>query len=237
MIDPKDGYNARLFKGRGIRSFFHEGRFKWLFGEMKKLNLQKGSVIELGCFDGKTINYMPFAPVKYLGYDANWEGGLDIAENLWRRNPEYEFKFCDSPALLNPANDLFDYCISMETLEHLPLALTDEFIRKLASSTKSYGFFSIPNEQGIILVLKYFTKVTFLTAYEHYNVRELWHTLTGHPEKVKRNEGLHKGFSYKKQIEALQKHFNIISVKGVPFNHLPLSLNFTIGIVVEKKYH
>lgn len=235
MKDLDSGYNARLFKGRGLRSFFHEGRFKWLFTEMKNLNLEKGTVLELGCFDGKTINYMPFTPIKYVGYDANWEGGLDIAEKLWNNNPEYEFRFCDSPSLLNPTNETFDYSLSMETLEHLPLALTEGFIQKLAASTKSYAFFSIPNEQGIILFLKYLTKKTFLTAYETYNLKELWLASTGRPEKVKRNEGLHKGFSYKQQIKDLQKYFDIVSVKGVPFKHLPLFLNFTIGIVVKKK--
>jgi 2-polyprenyl-3-methyl-5-hydroxy-6-metoxy-1,4-benzoquinol methylase len=235
MEDLGTGYNARLFEKRGIRSFFHNSRFKWLFEESQRLNINKGSILELGCFDGKTINYMPFVPKEYVGYDANWEGGLDEAEKLWKHNPEYKFKFCDSPALFNPTNELFDYCISMETLEHLPLAYSDEFLQKLASSTKTYGFFSIPNEQGILCVLKYLIKITFLTTYETYSLKELWFAFIGHPEKVKRNEGLHKGFSYKQQIRELQRYFDIVSVKGIPFKHLPLSLNFTIGIVVKKK--
>lgn len=228
------GYNERLFNG-GIRTFFHEGRFRWLNAEMKKLKLNSGSILELGCFDGKSINYLPFTAEKYVGYDANWEGGLDISKTLWKHKPEYKFEFCDSPALFNPSDEVFDYGIAMETLEHLPLASSDEFLEKIASSTKSYGFFSIPNEQGFVFLIKYFIKKNFLQLTEPYTTRELIYALKNQPEKVERNEGSHKGFSYKAQIEQIQKYFDVVSVKGIPFVHLPLSCNFTIGIVVKKK--
>lgn len=233
MIKETKEYNERLFSG-GIRGFFHEARFKWLYNEMKRLNVEGGSVIELGCFDGKTINYLPFKPACYAGYDANWEGGLDAGIKIWKNEPSYQFKFCDNPALFNPEKEVFDICIAMETLEHLYLSQLEEFLQRIASSTKSYSFFTVPNEQGLLFFLKYLVKATALKVDEPYKPLELLYALLGKQENVKRNEGGHKGFAYQRLIRQLQKYFDIVSVKGIPFQHMPLSCNFTIGIIAKK---
>ena len=54
-------------------------------------------------------------------------------------------------------------------------------------------------------------------------------------DKVERTDTSHKGFDYKKMIRQLKEHFDIVETQGIPFNFLPLSLNFTIGVVVKKK--
>ncbi len=68
LIEDKT-YNQRLFSP-GLRGFFHNGRFKWLFNSFKKFNITKGSVLEIGCNDGRSLDYLPFVPSNYAGYDA-----------------------------------------------------------------------------------------------------------------------------------------------------------------------
>ncbi len=67
------GYNERLFSS-GIRKKLHASRFYWLANCLTKLNFQYIRVLELGCFDRKTIDYLPLKPLRYLGFDASWEG-------------------------------------------------------------------------------------------------------------------------------------------------------------------
>ena len=54
-------------------------------------------------------------------------------------------------------------------------------------------------------------------------------------EKVHRIEKRHKGFDYDKLVELLNNYFTVIKVEGIPFPTLPVQINFTVGIVLEKK--
>ena len=57
-------YNERLFSG-GFRGWLHSGRFQWLRNATREIDVS--SVFELGCFDGKSISYLPREPDRYLG--------------------------------------------------------------------------------------------------------------------------------------------------------------------------
>ena len=48
-------------------------------------------------------------------------------------------------------------------------------------------------------------------------------------DKVTRRE--HKGFDYTILIHKIARYFDIYTVSGYPFEHLPESLNFGIGII------
>ena len=73
------GYNERLFKGC-IRKKLHMARYYWITKSLLKLDCEFQSCLELGCFDGKVIDFLPTKPVRYLGLDANWEGGAGLGE-------------------------------------------------------------------------------------------------------------------------------------------------------------
>src|SRR6267154_826958 len=90
------GYNERLFGG-GIRAWIHYSRFHWLARGLAKLKCQPRRVLELGCFDAKTIDFLPVMPDRYVGLDANWEGGLDIAREKWRGAKSFQFLACSTP--------------------------------------------------------------------------------------------------------------------------------------------
>jgi hypothetical protein len=84
------GYNERLFSG-GLRSKLHFARFQWFLSQVTKRNCSTESVLELGCFDRKLIDFLLKKPSRYVGFDANWEGRLDIAKVRWADHPEFPF--------------------------------------------------------------------------------------------------------------------------------------------------
>ena len=75
----ENDYNKRLFNTSSLRGKIHTARFRWLVECIERYSPKFETVLELGCFDGKSIEFLPHAPKYYEGWDANWEGGLDIA--------------------------------------------------------------------------------------------------------------------------------------------------------------
>ena len=225
-------YNDRLFT-RGFRGFLHGARFRWLHNTMKQLHITDGTVLELGCFDGKTIGYLPFAPAAYHGYDADWEDGLTIAADKWKSFPAYTFSKSDSLQAFNPGNNRFDYVVAMETMEHLPLNELDNYLQKLQLATGKYFFVTVPVEKGFVATCKYLAKALFLKVDEPYTGRELWHMLTGNLSKVKRVELGHKGFDYSDFIKKLSTHFEIVRVQGIPLTFIPPVCNFSVAIIAR----
>jgi hypothetical protein len=154
MKDIGFGFNERLFSG-GFRSHLHFARFKWVSSEIKRLNAPISSVIELGCFDGKLIGFLPAEPDRYVGFDANWEGGLDLAQDKWAGHPNLVFTEVTTPDQINlRANERFDMAVSMETLEHIPPALIDGYLETIARHLNGYFFITVPNEKGPLFVAK-----------------------------------------------------------------------------------
>lgn len=121
ILKEKLSYNERLFKN-GIRGYLHTARFRWLSKALQDLSVTSGTVLELGSFDSKTLDYLPFAPDVYKGYDADWEGGLSLASVNWEAFSNYSFIKSDTCTDFNPALEQFDITVVMETLEHLPFA-------------------------------------------------------------------------------------------------------------------
>ena len=59
---------------------------------LKKYSIEFTNIIELGCFDGKLLDYLPNFPEKYLGLDANWEGGLELAKRKYKDKKNIRIK-------------------------------------------------------------------------------------------------------------------------------------------------
>jgi 2-polyprenyl-3-methyl-5-hydroxy-6-metoxy-1,4-benzoquinol methylase len=232
-----DNYNERLFNGKTIRSKLHFARYVWLRKKLKQYNCPFDTILELGCFDGKTIEFLEKPPRQYDGYDANWEGGLELGRKKWPQHPDYHFNLCTSISEFQPRENYFDISVCQETLEHLPVADLDKYIERLAKATKSNCFITVPNEKGIVFLAKYITKVITQRKIdrEEFTFAEIFYSTMGNLKKVKRNEGGHKAFDYSSLQKSLQEHFEIVETNGIPFGALPLFLNFTVGFVCKKK--
>ncbi|MEL6986888.1 MAG: methyltransferase domain-containing protein [Bacteroidota bacterium] len=227
------GYNQRLFKHR-IGRKIHLARFHWLKNSIAKLNINANRIIELGCFDGKVLDYID-KPQFYAGYDANWEGGLEKGKEKWKDYPQFKFEECTEPHQIKDVDDKFDVCISQETLEHIPPELIDPYLKKLGQNTSGYLFVTVPNEKGLIFAMKYLGKRMFGKSGKKYTFGEFMNALFGRMDKVPRWQ--HKGFDYDKLISEISEHFEIVSVEGLPFKAMPASLNFTVAIIGKSKYN
>jgi 2-polyprenyl-3-methyl-5-hydroxy-6-metoxy-1,4-benzoquinol methylase len=220
------GYNERLFSP-GLRGRIHSARFRWLASAVARHGCAARRVLELGCFDGKSIDYLPSAPEVYEGFDADWEGGLALARARWAQHPNYRFHSCDRPEQLE-APGRFDVAIMMETLEHLPPAMVEPYLRRLAELTQGCIFATVPNEKGIVFLAKYLIKRLAGEA-EPYRTAEVVYATLGQLHKVARHE--HKGFDYRAAIAAVGRHFDVLEVSGYPLPLLPAALNFGVCIV------
>jgi hypothetical protein len=234
-LTDNPGYNERLFT-KGIRSQIHLARFAWLRKMVGNISPdQPLRIIELGCFDGRSIDWLPCEPAFYDGFDANWEGGLEIGKRRFESNPKIHFHQCSNPSEIVPAEAGYDIGISLETVEHIPPEMLEGYLDVFFQSVKTAVFFSVPNEIGIPFLSKYLAKKIIYrdSKDEPYSFSEVWAETFGQTRNVHRNE--HKGFNYHSFIDQLQNKFIIQAVTGVPYYWLPTSFSFTVGIVARPK--
>jgi len=232
-IQEKSSYNDRLFKPKSIRKFLHLARFKWINKQLKKYKIEYKKVIELGCHDGKVINYLPKKPEIYKGYDANWEEGLEFAKKNFLEFKNYSFHESNNPKDIKLNKDeIFELAISLETLEHIPVKMLCPYLEKISKNLNGYFFITVPNEKGPFFIMKRLARPQE-DSYE-YTLKDYVNLLFGKTNSVERDN--HKGFDYDHLIYDLKKYFDILEVKGLPLgNFLPKFLCFGIGIVAKTK--
>ena len=152
----KLSYNARLF-GQGQYGAHHRSRFQWLRQRLESLGLAGASVVELGCFDAKTIDWLPFDVTRYVGLDAGWESdadeqcptGLAAAQVRFRDDSRFQLIRSTDPVDLAELPEKFDIGICMETLEHIPPGQVDAYLSAFAARLSGPLFVTVPNEMGM----------------------------------------------------------------------------------------
>ena len=226
-------YNQKLFSG-GIRSYLHYMRFYWLQKHLTG-EANRYTMLELGCFDCRSLNYIP-QPKQYVGIDAGWEGGLDDARATLR-SPWIELVMAQSVHDLGAYEGRrFDYSVALETLEHMNDPVLRGYVEFLARVTKKQLLITVPVEVGPVFLAKYLAKSIVPQLEngetESYTLREVIAATRGRVEQVQRYE--HKGFDYRKLIELLGQYFTITKVEGIPFEKFP-HLSFQVGIIAEPK--
>lgn len=224
-------YNDRLFAS-GLRSSLHRARFHWITSKIKQLNCAQDSVLELGCFDGKLLQFLSTEPRRYVGIDANWEGGLDLAKQKWKSHPHFSFREASTPdGMLLDEDECFDMAVAMETFEHIPPSLVDGYLKKIAKHLDGYLFLTVPNEKGVVFLAKWMAKRILSRDTQRYAFYEIINATVGRSEYVARED--HKGFDYSVLLKEVEHYFDIIDVTGHPLDFLPPSLCFGIGIVAK----
>lgn len=190
----------------------------------------------MGCFDAKTLDFLPNQIKFYQGFDANWENGLDHAKEKYKNQKKYNFELCTQLSHFSPSQT-YDISIAMETLEHLPEEDIPGYLQQLSKATNQMCFITVPNEKRLMLVIKYWVKRIFLRREdaEPYTPKELWNAFRNRLEKVERMVGGHKGFDYEKLVAQLKNYFEVVEVNGMPIGWLSKHLYFSVGIVLRKK--
>lgn len=228
-------YNQKLFSG-GWRTRLHQMRFYWLAKKMQLVPDDGFSLFELGCFDCRSLRFIP-KPKRYLGADAGWEGGINDAQMTFVHKPWVELIVAHTAHdLARYENEKFDYVIALETLEHIPDKLLVGYLEFLSKIVGKRAFFTVPVEVGPVFLAKYLMKRMF-TSLENgetdsYHWREIYWAARGRVEHVERYE--HKGFDYRALVKQLERYFTIVSVEGLPFASYP-HLSFQVGIIAEPK--
>ena len=234
MINPDTRtYNARLFKKGNLRSWLHNLRFEWFARTVRRLDPRPLRIIELGCFDGRLLDFCPSGLEHYEGFDADWEGGLSAAQQTWGDNPTHRFTKATIPSdLAHLKDDAFTVAVALETLEHIPPDLVDAYLAELSRVTNGHLIVSVPNEKGLVFLAKYIAKRLFVGAGESYTPQEVLWAILGRSERIPRND--HKGFDYALLASQIGRHFNIVAMRGLPIGWLP-SLSFTVTILARSR--
>jgi len=169
-----------------------------------------------------------------MGFDANWEGGLDIARAKWKNEPNVAFQRVTSADEMQLSQkDVFQLAIAMETLEHVPPHLVDGYLQKIAQHLQGYFLVTVPNETGLVFLTKWLGKRLMGIEIQPYSFYELIQATLGRLHVVRRHE--HKGFDYTALIANMARHFEIVEVSGHPFSFFPSRLCFSIGIIAKSK--
>ena len=227
------GYNELFFSGSGLRSYYHFARYRWLREQIDERTSGPLRIVELGCFDAKSIDFMPPRLESYVGLDANWDNGLEMGRARFAGRPDVKLIECQTVDGFAPyADGQFNAAISLETLEHIPPELVSDYLCQIRRVTRGPFFVSVPNEMGPIFLAKHVAKrLRYGTVYS-YSFRELVAATLRQSHKVERNE--HKGFDYRLLARQLSEHFEVVSIEGLP-GRLPAALSLTVGIVAQSR--
>jgi cyclopropane fatty-acyl-phospholipid synthase-like methyltransferase len=230
----KVGYNERLFGGSRLRRSYHEARFVWFRDAVAKHGMPCRSLFELGCFDGRLLDHCPTRPERYVGVDANWEGGLDMARDRFRDAPGVILIESRDPGDLSdlPSGG-FDVAAALETLEHLPEDRVEDYLSQIARLTDGYFLVTVPNEKGLVFFLKFLAKRLLFGGGEAYTFAEFVNATLGRMDRVRRHD--HKGFDHAKLAARIERHFDMVAVTGLPFRRLPPSLNLTVAMLARSR--
>jgi cyclopropane fatty-acyl-phospholipid synthase-like methyltransferase len=186
--------------------------------------------VELGCFDGRAVGFLPRELTRYVGYDANWEGGLDQAIATFSGRPAFEFRRVTGPKDLEQT-ERFDAGICLETFEHLPVAQVDTFIDWLANVVTDKLFVTIPNEKHVAFLGKY-SYHRWKGGGQRFSPTEVVGSLVGKMEWVQRSD--HKGFDYQHLVRQVSRRFRVEEVVGLPVRALPHIVSPTIALVATR---
>jgi hypothetical protein len=233
MIEPQ-GYNERLFSGKSLRFAYHTARYHWLASEIRKLAIGKARIVELGCFDAKTLDFISFTqPSYYLGLDAGWENGLRQGRERWKDREWVELLQCTSPGEM-PDRGSFDVGICLETLHVMDYEIEDAYLRRLSEICAKL-FVTVPREHGLVFFAKHAAKsMLYGRPRIPYSWREVVLLTLGQFDKVERQE--YKGFDERVLLRIMSRYFKVERVCGLfPSTAFPVGLSCTIGVAASSK--
>jgi hypothetical protein len=207
------GYNERLFSGKGLRLAYHSARYHWLASQMRQLPICGPRILELGCFDAKTLDFIMFAkPSYYLGLDAGWEGGLREGREKWKDHERVELLECTSPAGI-PERGTFDIGICMEAFQCMDYEMNDEYLRRPSHMCRKL-FVTVPREHGFAFFAKHATKLMLYGSSRiRYSWREVALLTLGKFDRVARQE--YKGFDERVLMQIISRYFTIDRVSAL----------------------
>jgi SAM-dependent methyltransferase len=224
-----------------LYAFHHSRRFLWLRNKLGKLPLKTISILELGCGDARSVDYIPLPIVKYIGLDAGMKSGvtngkaqgLEAARERYGDRQGFYFLLSARPDDLAGIEGKFDVAIVLETFEYLGTANLEAYISSLAEKLQPHGVLlaTMPNEKGVPLLAKALGARISGIPRSRYTALEFVNAVLGRMNHVPRNERGRKGFDYAAVVEIIRRHFQWVRLESIFASHLPLAFSPTIGLI------
>jgi len=163
--------------------------------------------------------------MRYYGFDAGWEGCVHKAREKFHNKRQFSFTISSSPSDLKILNrESATLVLALETLEHIPPEILDEYLRKLYEimMPNAYFIITVPNEKGLIFFFKYVIKSLIYGDAYAMTLKEFCAAIFGKTVLIER--GTHKGFDWESLVDQLERYYNIVKVEGIQVKYLPPGL-------------
>lgn len=242
-IDVNSTLACRPGTYRSLYRFHHTQRFKWLREKIVALGKQDISVVEIGCADATSLDYIPVPICRYLGFDAGWRSGwsdgqpygMEAARQRYSQHANFDFRQSGHYTDVARISEEFDVGIVLETFEYLPTRELESYIATMAGKLNSRGclFSSMPNEKGIPLLVKALGAKFSGVRRSEYTTGQFLNALCGRLDHVPRVERGRKGFDYAKIVGLIQRHFRFVHLEAVGFRKLPHFLSLNVGVIAS----
>jgi len=226
-------YNENF--GAGLFGRHHTQRFKWLKKNIASMFSERSSisVLEVGCYDGKTLDFVPVDVHRYVGFDAGWGGGLDLAHQRFANRNNCKFHQSVEPSDIANTPGRFDLIICMETFEHISPSKAGSYISAFAAKLEGFLLVTVPNEQGLPLLFKTVGANLLGKNRDSYGVSEFTNAFFGRMEHVPRSN--HKGFDYTALANSIRGSLKHVQVESVSPTKFPERLSLTIGMIASHR--
>jgi hypothetical protein len=238
-------------KRRGVRflrklySFHHAQRFEWLRKKITSLEKQSVSILEVGCSDARSLDYVPVRVDRYFGFDAGRRSGLqngrvcglDAARERYRYQNNFTFVQSVSYTDIKRVPEKFDLGIVMETFEYLDAHQLESYVGTLAEKIDVNGcvLSTMPNEKGFPLLVKAIGSKLSGVRRSEYTLPQFLNALAGRLDRVPRAERGRKGFDYRQIAALAARYFRYVHLEAVGAPGLPTFLSPNVGLIASHK--
>lgn len=227
-----------------IYAFHHARRFEWLRSKITSLGKKEISVIELGCNDARSVEYISVPIRRYLGLDAGWHSGwkngraygLEAAQARFRNRPHFEFRRSERCEDLERVPGKFDVAIVLETFEYLEPSKLEAYVTTLSEKLNDGGTIvsTMPNEKGVPLLVKAVGSWLSGVPRSGYTPAQFCNALIGRLGRVPRGIRGRRGFDYQVMSEIIQRYFPHGYLESVEPASAPLWFSLNVGLVASK---
>lgn len=237
-------------RGRKLRflgslyAFHHTRRFEWLKRKIASLRRRDLAILEIGCNDARSLDYIPVPVTRYVGLDAGWRSGwkggraygLDAAEMRFQNQPCFEFHRSQRHEDLERVRGTFDVAILLETFEYLEPTELESYVCVISQKVKHDGcvLSTMPNEKGLPLLAKALGSRLSGVRRSEYTAAQFCNALIGRMDKVPRAARGRRGFDYSAMAELVRRYFPKLQLEAIEPSNLPLWLSLNIGMVASR---
>lgn len=228
-----------------VYAFHHTRRFEWLKTKLASLNKPDVTILEIGCNDARSLDYIPVPVKRYVGLDAGWRSGwingraygLDAARLNFKNSPQFEFHRSDRHEDVDQVPGTFDVAIALETFEYLVPSEVEPYVSAISRKLNESGCIlsTMPNEKGIPLFVKALGSKLSGVPRSEYNASQFCNALLGRMDRVPRALRGRKGFDYAAMAKLVRRYLPHTHLESVEPAGLPLWLSLNVGMFAAKK--